>query len=97
MKKFLITGAFTLALSAFLFSCADDDNDFSSIAEMKQATFAENFVKFYGPIDPNQDWGFSTPSASRMTRAIASRWDGWAAAPQNTDFNNKKDISCQYF
>lgn len=71
MKKFLITGAFTLALSAFLFSCADDDNDFSSIAEMKQATFAENFVKFYGPIDPNQDWGFgTTTAASRMTRAI---------------------------
>ena len=73
MKKFLITGAFTLALSAFLFSCADDDNDFSSIAEMKQATFAENFVKFYGPIDPNQDWGFgtTTPAATRMTRGIS--------------------------
>ena len=83
MKKFLITGAFTLALSAFLFSCADDDNDFSSIAEMKQATFAENFVKFYGPIDPNQDWGFGTSAASRMTRGI-SDYVGYKGSMKST-------------
>jgi hypothetical protein len=90
MKKFLITGAFTLALSAFLFSCADDDNDFTSIAELKQATFAENFVKFYGPIDPNQDWGFSsTTSNSRVTRTIKSGWNGWASAPNEADFKSR--------
>ena len=85
-KKYLIKGAFALVFGAFVASCSDYDNDYTSIADAKQATFAENFVKFYGTIDPNQDWGFDTPAASRITRTINSGWNGWAAAPSRSEF-----------
>ena len=76
MKKYLITGALTLSLGGFLTSCHDSEIDYSSIAEAKQATFAENFVKFYGEIDPEQDWGFGT--SSTRTRSAETRANMWA-------------------
>ena len=77
MKKYLITGALTLSLGGFLTSCHDSEIDYSSIAEAKQATFAENFVKFYGEIDPEQDWGFGTESSSTRTRGCNSDANNW--------------------
>ena len=89
MKKYLMTGVLALTFGALVVGCTDDDNDFTSIAEVKQATFAENFKKFYGDIDPNQDWGFgSTTAASRLTRTINSGWTGWASAPNDNDFKS---------
>lgn len=80
MKKYLITGALTLSLGGFLTSCHDSEIDYSSIAEAKQATFAENFVKFYGEIDPNQDWGFGESTSSVRTRGVNADANEWAAS-----------------
>lgn len=94
-KKYLIKGAFALVFGAFVASCSDYDNDYTSIADAKQATFAENFVKFYGNIDPNQDWGFGETTNSsrvRMTRANSS-WDGWATPPSENSFKSSMSFT----
>ena len=70
MKKYLIRGALALVVGGFLTSCHDDDMSYSSIAEAKQAQFAENFEKFFGKVDSNQDWGFGESSNAR-TRTYA--------------------------
>ena len=96
-KKYLIKGAFALVFGAFVASCSDYDNDYTSIADAKQATFAENFVKFYGTIDPNQDWGFGAPATSRITRTINSGWNGWASAPNTSDFKSEIPDEIYFF
>lgn len=60
MKKYLTSGALAIIACGFMTSCHETEIDYASQIEAKKATFAENFVKFYGEIDPNQDWGFGT-------------------------------------
>ena len=60
MKKYLTSGALAIIACGLLTSCHETEIDYASQLEAKKATFAENFVKFYGEIDPNQDWGFGT-------------------------------------
>ena len=92
MKKYLITGVLALIVGGFLTSCHDDDLSYSSIAEAKQAQFAENFEKFFGEVSPNQDWGFGESSNAR-TRSYADgqpysepRGEFWAR-PDDPEFN----------
>lgn len=77
MRKYLITGVLALAAGGFLTSCHDDDLSYTSIAEAKQAQFAENFEKFFGEVSPNQDWGFgdSSNSRTRGCNSDANNWD----------------------
>lgn len=72
MKKYLITGALALVGMVFNTSCQNDMENYSSPEEAKKAIFAENFEKFYGTPNPNQDWGFadaSLASVKAQTRA----------------------------
>ena len=71
MKKYLTSGALAIIACGFMTSCHETEIDYASQIEAKKATFAENFVKFYGEIDPNQDWGFGTTTRgiSGITRS----------------------------
>jgi len=62
MKKYLIAGALALICNGLLTSCGEDFENYGSLEEAKKAQFAENFEKFYGTPDPNQDWGFGDAS-----------------------------------
>ena len=92
MKKYLLTGVLALVVGGFLTSCHDDDMSYSSIAEAKQAQFAENFEKFFGKVDLNQDWGFGESSNTR-TRSYADGQPyseprgGFWARPDDPEFN----------
>ena len=68
MKKYLIAGALALVCNGLLTSCSEDMGNYSSLEEAKKAQFAQNFEKFYGTPNPNQDWGFGEAS---LTRAVA--------------------------
>lgn len=48
-------------------SCQNDMENYSSPEEAKKAIFAENFEKFYGTPNPNQDWGFADASLASVT------------------------------
>ena len=65
MKKYLIAGALALVCNGLLTSCSEDMGNYSSLEEAKKAQFAQNFEKFYGTPNPNQDWGFGEASLTR--------------------------------
>ena len=71
MKKYLIAGALALVCNGLFTSCSEDMGDYSSLEEAKKAQFAQNFEKFYGTPNPNQDWGFNDDVvAAARTRTV---------------------------
>jgi len=75
MKKYLIAGALALICNCLLTSCSEDLDNYSSIEEAKKAQFAQNFEKFYGTPDPNQDWGFGDASVvAARTRGVGDNY-----------------------
>ena len=90
MKKYLTSGALAIIACGFMTSCHETEIDYASQIEAKKATFAENFVKFYGEIDPNQDWGFGTTSRG-ITRSgnTAGDYTPWPSTHQYYDANGK--------
>ena len=69
MKKYLITGALALVVSATMISCHSDDDFGGSIIEQKIQAYQEVFEQEFGTIDPNQDWGFGSAELLARTRA----------------------------
>ena len=75
MKKYLIAGALALICNCLLTSCSEDLGNYSSPEEAKKAQFAQNFEKFYGTPDPNQDWGFGDASVvAARTRGVGDNY-----------------------
>ena len=79
-KKLLLMGSMAMMGFAFV-SCSSNEDLFDEGAAIKQkeASYAANFEKRYGKIDPNQTWDFSTDtptyslvSSGSSTRAAAS-------------------------
>ena len=80
MKKYLIAGALALVCNGLFTSCSEDMGDYSSLEEAKKAQFAQNFEKFYGTPNPNQDWGFGEASLTRAkarTRGVNVNGNLW--------------------
>lgn len=66
-KNFLIKGMAALAVLA-LASCSHEEG--MSLEEFKTAQYNAEFVKKFGTIDPNQDWGFGGGTRAVATRAL---------------------------
>lgn len=80
MKKYLIAGALALVCNGLFTSCSEDMGNYSSPEEAKKAQFAQNFEKFYGTPNPNQDWGFGDASLTRAkarTRGVNVNGNLW--------------------
>lgn len=87
MKKYLIAGALALVCNGFLASCSDDMGNYSSPEEAKKAQFAQNFERFYGTPDPNQDWGFGAAKvAAARTRGVGDNSCGTCIKPDMTNY-----------
>lgn len=87
MKKYLIAGALALVCNGLLTSCSEDLGDYSSLEEAKKAQFAQNFEKFYGTPDPNQDWGFGEARvAAARTRGQGDNSCGTCIKPDMTNY-----------
>ena len=80
VKNLLLMGSMAIMGVAFV-SCSSNLElfDEGAAAKKQDADYAANFVKRYGPIDPNQTWDFSTDtptyslfSSGSSTRAAAS-------------------------
>ena len=101
MKKYLIAGALALVCNGLFTSCSEDMGDYSSLEEAKKAQFAENFEKFYGTPNPNQDWGFgeaSVVAAARSARVARTRSQGDNSCGEciKPDMPNFPNYSTQY-
>ena len=89
MKKYLIAGALALVCNGLFTSCSEDMGNYSSPEEAKKAQFAQNFEKFYGTPDPNQDWGFGEAKvAAARTRGQGENSCGECIKPDMTNFPN---------
>ena len=87
MKKYLIAGALALVCNGLFTSCSEDMGDYSSLEEAKKAQFAQNFEKFYGTPDPNQDWGFGEARvAAARTRGQGDNSCGTCIKPDMTNY-----------
>ena len=87
MKKYLIAGALALICNGLLTSCSEDMGNYSSLEEAKKAQFAQNFEKFYGTPDPNQDWGFGNAKvAAARTRGVGDNSCGTCIKPDMTNY-----------
>ena len=87
MKKYLIAGALALICNCLLTSCSEDLDNYSSIEEAKKAQFAQNFEKFYGTPDPNQDWGFGGAKVvAARTRGVGDNSCGTCIKPDMTNY-----------
>ena len=58
-KNFLVFGSMAVMGLAFM-SCSKDLYSEDAVNELQDATYAANFEKRYGKIDPNQTWDFTT-------------------------------------
>ena len=101
MKKYLIAGALALVCNGLFTSCSEDLGDYSSLEEAKKAQFAQNFEKFYGTPNPNQDWGFgeaSVVAAARSARVARTRSQGDNSCGEciKPDMPNFPNYSTQY-
>ncbi len=87
MKKYLIAGALALVCNGLFTSCSEDMGNYSSPEEAKKAQFAQNFEKFYGTPDPNQDWGFGEARvAAARTRGQGDNSCGTCIKPDMTNY-----------
>lgn len=90
MKKYLMTGLFTLTIGGLLTSCTHDEG-YSTLVESKVAAYQEVFTSTFGKIDPNQNWGFApvasaettTSNARTFTRSISNPTVADISAPFN--------------
>ena len=80
-KNFLVFGSMAVMGLAFM-SCSKDLYSEDAVNELQDATYAANFEKRYGKIDPNQTWDFTTGettyspvSSGSSTRAVSSAAD----------------------
>ena len=89
MNKIINFGAMlTIAAGAVTFNSSCSSNDVPSYdpSAEKTALYQENFVKTFGNIDPNNDWGFgeNIPSNPKPTKAVdanSNNWGGYVEVP----------------
>ena len=68
-KKNLINGLLATGVVIMFFSCASKDLvDEGAFEKSQKSEYAANFVKKYGPINPNQTWDFSSNKVRLGTR-----------------------------
>lgn len=74
MKKNLTKGMVALCVCALFASCSKDAGfEAPNQIELAKNQYAANFIKQYGEINPNQNWDFTSSSASQArTRANES-------------------------
>ena len=90
MNKIINFGAMlTIAAGAVTFNSSCSSNDVPSYdpSAEKTALYQENFVKTFGNIDPQNDWGFGQdiPCAPKPTKGVnanANEWGGYVEVPE---------------
>jgi len=85
MKKYLMTGVAAVAMCAAFTSCSKNEDlyDPGAVEEMEIASVYEQynqaFIKTFGQVNPNQDWGFGSNFGKVGTRGVFANGNEWAA------------------
>lgn len=92
MKKFL-GFLMSLIVSVIMSSCMSHDFETYDPVEKRQNEFATNFVKHYGEIASNQDWGFGTVAATRTANVEGNIWyKNWDTPTNVTEAERSKVV-----
>ena len=75
MKKYLMAGMSALALCSTFMSCSHDDIVTHSGKINIIETYDRAFIERFGPVSPDQDWGFGVAATNESTRAaFTNKW-----------------------
>lgn len=92
MRNNLFLLIFICCLTAFV-SCQDEDFGVTT-EEVAASAYANNFIKAYGPIAPEQDWGFKSTMLTG-TRAGSESYIHYRFTYRNSGWDNMKSITAQ--
>lgn len=86
MKNKFLHGAAALALCAAFVGCSEYDQGLSdkAIPNQEKAKFTDQFLKTYGSVAENHDWGFSSNSNDNATRGCTEATGGIGWPPYVT-------------
>ena len=93
MKK--ITSLVASVSALLLITSCSHEADFDSTAyvQQKKNEYAQNFVKRYGEIDPNQTWDFTSGATLSTTRAVAPHTQVYMQDLYGLDFTKSQNIA----
>lgn len=93
MKK--ITNLVASVSALLLITSCSHEADFDSTAyvQQKKNEYAQNFVKKYGEIDPNQTWDFTSGATLSTTRAGAAHTPVYMQDLYGLDFTKSQNIA----
>lgn len=89
-----------LAIGAVLFaSCSSNDDLFDpeKAAQRKEAQYTDAFVKQYGKIDPNQDWGFGEKAETRGANTNSNEWKNYVVVPESVIDTEEAKQAIEWF
>ena len=90
MRKNLVKGMAALCMCAAFASCSHD-TDFESahqsvVFDNLKNQYSANFIKMYGPIDPNQSWDFTSNVNASQARTRANEGFSKEMAQEGSSF-----------
>lgn len=102
-KLFNLGAMLTIAAGAMMInsSCSNNDMPTYDPGVEKTAAYQDNFVKTFGNIDPNNDWGFgeNIPSNPKPTKAFntdANNWGLYVEVPDPLTEEQKSAVTAWF-
>lgn len=93
MKKSIKFLALTAAVVAFSSCGTNDIYDPTKAAELNKAQYEAAFIKKYGTIASNQDWGFGENLTTRATNPNSNQWSGSVLVPGGITAAEKETVT----
>ena len=91
-----MSGALALIAGLFIAGCTHDDvYDNVNVIEKKMQGFQQAFKEAFGPINPNQTWGFNQTDAEVVTASTSQDWNVKTRGNQDAPYNNSDNVQCK--
>ncbi|MBD9092413.1 MAG: hypothetical protein EGQ20_07790 [Bacteroides oleiciplenus] len=79
---------------AFFSSCSNNDvYDPTREADSKKAQYEAAFIKKYGVISPDQDWGFAENPTTRVANPNSNQWKNFTEVPEDITAAEKEKVT----
>ena len=79
---------------AFFSSCSNNDvYDPTREADSKKAQYEAAFIKKYGVISPDQDWGFAENPTTRVANPNSNQWQNFTEVPGDITAAEKEKVT----
>ena len=95
MKKKFNFGILAIVSVVFFSACGSDSDLFDpeKAVAKKEAQYASAFVRKYGKIAVNQDWGFGVTPTTRVANTNSNQWRDFAEVPGSVTAIEKEVVT----